>query len=670
MAVRLCTLLLLFAAAAPAQQPAPRGVHATFERLDGAAVKERDVQRLRLLSFAVERGETPSTFLEPGLFRATLRARVDLPLRDRYRFRVEGRGTVKVSCNGESAVAGVLRAGKPLESPEVRLKKGENELLVTFESLAPGDGELRVFWAGPDFGFEPIAPERLSWPDDDDLRRGAVLRRGHQLFAERHCTRCHLPQTLRIGEAAFGALDVPPPDLRLVGTRHKQDWIAAWLRDPRAFRPDATMPKFRFEKDQDPHDVAAWLASLGAPSPSPEFAADAAEQGKTRFSQLGCVACHTAPDEPRAAAELGNRLPLAHVAAKWHAGALVTFLEDPRRDHAGSRMPDFRLSQDDALHLAAYLTSVATPALPNVRGDADRGRKLVERNDCVLCHTLDVPITERRPRQLRFLKVDRGCLARGGGDGAFDHEFSDEDRHAVGTFLAFSELAPYRRAPLEYVAREVPAQRCTSCHALDGAPSTWALVAERSGQVAPLPKEEDPVAQGVPALTWMGGKLQPSWMTRFVTAQQPSPRPWLTARMPAFHTRGPAIVAGLVREHGYGAADEPQRPPDLIAANHGERLLQMGKGLGCVQCHALGDKPAVQVFERAGIELVTARSRLRHEYFTRWLRDPTRLDPDSRMPKYADAKGRTAITDVLDGDAAEQFQAIWHFLGTKAAQPR
>jgi hypothetical protein len=38
------------------------------------------------------------------------------------------------------------------------------------------------------------------------------------------------------------------------------------------------------------------------------------------------------------------------------------------------------------------------------------------------------------------------------------------------------------------------------------------------------------------------------------------------------------------------------------------------------------------------------------------------------MPKYADGKGRTAITDVLGGDAAQQFEAIWHFLGTLQAR--
>jgi len=94
-------------------------------------------------------------------------------------------------------------------------------------------------------------------------------------------------------------------------------------------------------------------------------------------------------------------------------------------------------------------------------------------------------------------------------------------------------------------------------------------------------------------------------------------------------------------------------------------LMQQGTGFGCVQCHAVGDKKAEQVFEREGINLVTARKRLRHEYYTRWLADPTRLDPDARMPKYADNNGKTAFVDVLDGDAAKQFEAIWQALGDK-----
>ena len=140
----------------------------------------------------------------------------------------------------------------------------------------------------------------------------------------------------------------------------------------------------------------------------------------------------------------------------------------------------------------------------------------------------------------------------------------------------------------------------------------------------------------------------------------------MTARMPKFEKHGAALTDGLVREHGYGSKDEPILAGKANLAVRGQRLLAQGTGFGCVQCHAVGDQKATQVFEREGINLTTARGRLRHEYYTRWLADPTRLDPDARMPKYADDKGKTAFTDVLGGKAADQFEAIWQFLGDKA----
>ncbi|MBL8750418.1 MAG: cytochrome c [Planctomycetes bacterium] len=672
-ALRALLAPILLGALAGAQTPPEaarleRGVLATFERVGEAT--ERATLRLRLLSFAVERGETPSPWIEPGLFRATLRTTVELPLRDRLRFRIEGRGSAKLVCNGEPVLDGRLRPGKPLESAEpVRLKKGPNELLVTFESNAPGDGELRVSWAGGDFGFEPIAPERLHIPAEADIAAAELLRAGHRLFAERHCARCHEPETRRIGESAFGELDTQGPDLRTVGARASAGWMAAWLRDPRAMRPDATMPRIRFANEHDADDVAAYLATLGAPLAAPPFPGGFAGSGEIRFRQLGCVACHTAPGAAPADAALGDRIPLGHVAAKWHPAALVSFLQDPLRDHPSSRMPDFNLSRDDAMQLAAFLSSAPAVQIPASRGNAEHGRKLVERHDCVQCHAIDVPITERRPAKLRNLRADRGCLQDGGGDSGLDHGFAPEQVAALRAFLPFAEQVPFRSSPLDYVAQNVAARRCTACHALDGAPSTWARVVERVAVAGPVPVDQDPTAQGVPALTWVGAKLQPTWIARFVGGDQPSPRPWLHARMPKFRSHAQALAQGLVREHGYPAADEVQPAPDLQSAMHGERLVQMGKGLGCVQCHALGDAPAVQVFERAGIELGTARSRLRHEYFTRWLRDPTRLDPDSRMPRYAPS-GTTAITDVLGGDGAQQFEAIWQFLGTKVPARR
>jgi hypothetical protein len=286
-----------------------------------------------------------------------------------------------------------------------------------------------------------------------------------------------------------------------------------------------------------------------------------------------------------------------------------------------------------------------------------------------LCHALDVQLEDRPWPRLQSLDLSRGCLADR-PQNAPDHGLSAEQIDALRAFVQFADVAPFRRSPLDFAARHLHADRCTSCHALDGEPSVWARYAERANAKAPLPKDQDPMAQGVPALTWTGSKLQPSWIEHFVTGHEQSPRPWLSARMPSFTQHGAAIAQGLVREHGYGGQDEPDAAPDAALAMHGERLVGQGTGFFCVQCHALGDKKAVQVFEREGIELLTARGRLRHEYFTRWLADPPRLDPDSKMPRYADGKGRTAFTEVLGGDARQQFEAIWQYLGGQRASRR
>ncbi|MGC6489245.1 MAG: c-type cytochrome [Planctomycetota bacterium] len=659
-----------FARVDAGDEAAPRatvqGAKVTFSTVRGE--KASHTQRARLLSLAVERGETPTPYLPVGAFRARFDAMVTLPARDRMKFRVDGRGKVKLVVNGKVVLDGRLRGRAPLETEKaVRLKKGENDLLVEYESAARGDGELRVFWSGYDFGFEPVAPELLSHdPADEALQRGERLRRGHALFVERRCARCHDYDDLRVTESAYLELDRAGPDLRRVAARAKAGWLAKWMRDPHAVRPDASMPKLPLS-ESEADDVAVYLGGLGAAPPAVTFTAAQREAGAARFRELGCVACHTRTDEPAEAAAIGDRIRLAFVEEKWHGAALVAYLREPSAHYPDVRMPDLDVSAEDAEALAAYLLA-APRELPAPQGDAQRGRRLVQKHGCVLCHAFDadIPPADRVFPRYRNLKPARGCLADEPSGRAPDFGFDDEERRALREFLPHAEQAPFRQAPLDYIARHMTSERCVACHAVDGHPSTWAQLAERWSEDEPLPPEQDPAAQGLPSLTWVGSKLQPSWIREFVTGQLPSPRPWLTARMPKFERHGAAITDGLVREHGYGAKDEPILAGKANLAMHGQRLLGQGTGFGCVQCHAVGDQQATQVFEREGINLVTARGRLRHEYYTRWLADPTRLDPDARMPKYADDRGKTAFTDVLGGRAAEQFEAIWQHLGDKA----
>lgn len=645
-------------------QPARvQGLSLVVEPLDLAERAKQGVHAVRahLLSLAVERGESPSPMLSMGMFTATFRTVLPLPVRDRYRFQIHGKGSVKLTINGESVLSGSLRPGKPLETAEpVRLKKGDNELVCTIESNLQGEAQLRVFWSGTMFSWEPIAPTAMEWAlDDDAIAKGERLRLGHQLFVERKCAQCH--QTDRpLAESAFGELAAKGPDLRNAGARLTQAWLAEWLKNPRAVRPEATMPRMSFESASDPADLAAFLAKLGAPLPGEAFSPDAAGHGAARFRELGCIACHVPPEQARDEIAGGHRIALGFVAAKWQPNALVQYLLDPQRDFPDVRMPHFQLEADDANGLAAYLTKNYQPAnaLP---GDAERGRKLAVQWSCARCHTLDLPESGERFQALQGLNVDRGCLAQTLPKKAPDFDFSEQQRTALRGFLPSAEAACSQRAPIDYAARMVQALRCTSCHGRNGEPSVWSRLASAASEEEPLPCEQDPNAQGLPVLTWVGSKLQPSWMERFVSGREKSPRPWLNARMPSFGRRGENVVQGLVREHGYPSQDEPEQNPDNQLATHGQRLVKMGEGLGCVQCHGIGAQKAIQVFERAGINFAVASKRLRKDYFLRWMMDPPRLDPDAKMPKYAGANGKTAISEVLDGDARKQFEAIWHY---------
>jgi len=650
----------------PAPQGAlARGAKVTFETVRGDQV--RHSERARLLSLAVDRGETPTPFLPVGAFRATYEVIVTLPARDRMKFHLDGRGKAKLTVNGKVVLEGSLSLRKSLETKKaVRLKKGGNDIKIEFESAARGDGALRVFWSGYDFGFEPITPEVMSYPATDEaVLAGEQLRQGHQLFVERRCARCHDFDEVRLADSAYLELDRTGPDLRLVGSRVRQGWMAKWMKDPHEVRPEATMPKFPLA-GSDAVDLASYLVTLGDPQPHAGFSGEQVEAGEARYRELGCVACHARTDETPEDAESSDRIHLGFVKEKWHASALLGYLQDPSAHYSDVRMPNLKVSAEDAGNLAAYLLKDAAP-LPIKNGDEKKGRRLVRKYGCSLCHAFgeDIPPVDRVFPRYRNLKPKRGCLADKPGGDAPDHHLAEADRDALRAFLPFANEVPFRKSPLGFGARQIVAERCTACHALDGQASTWARLAEKWSEDEPLPPEQDPVAQGLPSLTWVGSKLQPTWIRKFVIGDLPSPRPWLTARMPKFEKHGAALADGLVREHGYLSKDEPIRAGGANLAIHGGRLMQQGTGFGCVQCHAVGDKKAEQVFEREGINLVTARKRLRHEYYTRWLADPTRLDPDARMPKYADNNGKTAFVDVLDGDAAKQFEAIWQALGDK-----
>ena len=83
------------------------------------------------------------------------------------------------------------------------------------------------------------------------------------------------------------------------------------------------------------------------------------------------------------------------------------------------------------------------------------------------------------------------------------------------------------------------------------------------------------------------------------------------------------------------------------------------------QCHAVGAQ-AAQGDDKTkiapGINFAIVKHRLRQDYYQRFTLDPPRFDINSKMPKLAADGKTTKVITILDGDARQQFDAVWQFI--------
>ena len=670
--------LPLLTAPLPAQETAAKKLAVKPETKQGVtltftAAGKTDTRAARLVALEVPAGQPATPFLPVGPFTAKWEAGILSDLRAEFSFAAEVQGTVKVTLNGTVILEGSAR----VESQPVKLQKGANKLVVEFTSPAKGDALLRLLWSSKEFPWEPVPPTAFQHDANDHaLLVGEGLREARLLFAQLRCTACHDGAGLVPAKGeGLPELAQDAPQFGELGAKFNEPWLAAWINDPHAIRPHALMPRVFAggkpgEIDQRAADLAAYFASLGAKAEGQPLDAALLPQGGALFANLGCIACHTRPDAD--AKDEHNRIPLAHIRAKWQAPALAAWLKDPAQNYAWSRMPHFRLSDDEAAKLTAYLFLSAKREFPaGPKGDAARGAQLLVSAGCLNCHAGLPPTTA--PTLATTLKNGwtKGCLAAdpAARGKAPDFAFTPAQREALAAFAATGLGSLKQDAPAEFAERQITALRCTACHARDGQPSVWSqLESETDPLKAAAPLEEGeghPIATTVlPALTWLGEKLHPAWMAEFIAGHgKTKPRPWLVARMPGFPAVATGLAHGLSHSHGFPLADPaPAAAPDPAKLQAGATLLSENGGFNCLQCHALGERAATAVFEAPGPNFALTRERIRRHYFDRWLLFPQRIDPDTKMPRFADDAGKTPLTDFFGGKASEQYNAIWQYL--------
>ena len=393
---RLLCLLAATIATTLSAQDLP-GLKVTF-----TSAGKTDVRSERLLALYVPAGQAPTPFLTAGPFMAKWEGDLQSPLRGTFKLSAESSGKFKLSLNGQPLLDGP-------GNKTVQLNKGANRIVAEITSADKGDTFVRLSWASKDFPLEPVPPALLTHPADKELDSATQRREGRLLFAQMNCAACHadpaLLPTKGTGMPEHGQI---APLLSELGTKFKKDFLVDWIRDPHSIRPHSLMPKVFTGADanQKSADLAAMLTQGATPKVG-AIDLKLAPQGGALFANLGCVACHQRPDAE--GKDTQDRVPLGHVNDKWHAAALVEYLQDPAKHYPATRMPHFRLEEEEATQLAAYLLAnsriIKRKALA---GDATRGATLLVSAGCLNCHA-GMPATTQ-PTLATVLKAgDKGA---------------------------------------------------------------------------------------------------------------------------------------------------------------------------------------------------------------------------------------------------------------------
>lgn len=208
---------------------------------------------------------------------------------------------------------------------------------------------------------------------------------GFQLVERYGCYSCHKIDW-------FPTKRRPGPTLTNLQSKLSSEFIASWITNPKSFRPTTWMPRFFHLENYAPGETVAiskygtgraiegrewddaaiaaiteFLASRAPKQAMPALpVAGDAHRGRETMRLVGCLACHNmAPygEEQAEAKDLAlerrgtneHGPNLRGVATKLTPEWLFAWLKDPKAYWSETRMPNLRLSDQEAADITAYI---------------------------------------------------------------------------------------------------------------------------------------------------------------------------------------------------------------------------------------------------------------------------------------------------------------------------
>ena len=265
--------------------------------------------------------------------------------------------------DGNVTVNGYENEDEP-RMPKFRLKDEEIKALSAF---------LSVQKAKPIETYKINPAVVAAWSKKPDL-----LSQGEVRFRQMMCTTCHSLAVTRGGETKLIGGDIGP-ELTKVGSKVSEEWLVPWLRNPQAYLPHTTMPRYGWS-DEDLYKVSQYvmnkltdtdlLTNVGQLGAATD---EEVKTGKRLFTEKGCASCHALNGEGRqkdfgpdlTALGAKNASELEFSKAKMEHN-LVSYiqakLQDPVSVNPAARMPQYSWNQADLDAVTTALLSQTGPA--------------------------------------------------------------------------------------------------------------------------------------------------------------------------------------------------------------------------------------------------------------------------------------------------------------------